>query len=73
MSVKAWLNERPGAALDDAAREAAAPPAPTAMEAHLFDPRTQVSADAKYIVRNLVLWFLVLPAVLGGLWWAITR
>jgi hypothetical protein len=38
-----------------------------------FDPRTQVSADAKYIVRNLVLWFLVLPAVLGALLWAITH
>jgi hypothetical protein len=38
-----------------------------------FNPLTQVSADAKYIVRNLVLWFLVLPAVVGALIWALTR
>jgi len=30
-----------------------------------FDPRSEVSADAKYIVRSLVLWFLALPAVVG--------
>ncbi len=30
-----------------------------------FDRRTEVSADAKYIVKNLVLWFLVAPIVLG--------
>ncbi len=38
-----------------------------------FDPRTQVSADAKYIVRNLVFWFLVVPTVLGLVLWAVTR
>ncbi len=27
--------------------------------------RTYVSADAKYIVKNLVLWFLIAPIVLG--------
>lgn len=30
-----------------------------------FDPRTEVSADAKYLLKNLVLWFLVLPLLLG--------
>jgi hypothetical protein len=30
-----------------------------------FDPRVEVSADAKYIVKNLVLWFLIAPIVLG--------
>jgi hypothetical protein len=30
-----------------------------------FDPRAEVSADAKYIVKNLVLWFLVLPLLIG--------
>jgi hypothetical protein len=30
-----------------------------------FDPLTQVSADAKYIVKNLVLWFFVLPLLIG--------
>lgn len=34
-----------------------------------FDPATQVSADAKYIVKQLVLWFLGLPLVLTvGVW-----
>jgi len=39
----------------------------------VFDPLTEVSADAKYIVRRLVLWFLVLPLILGALLWAVTR
>ena len=30
-----------------------------------FDPRTEVSADARYVVKYLVLWFFVLPIVLG--------
>jgi hypothetical protein len=38
-----------------------------------FDPRTQVSADAKYIVRNLVIWFLVVPIVLALVVWALSR
>jgi hypothetical protein len=36
-----------------------------------FEPLTQVSADAKYIVKNLVLWFLGLPLVLGLLVFAV--
>jgi hypothetical protein len=39
----------------------------------VFDPRIQVSADAKYIVRSLVIWFFVVPLVLGALFWLITR
>jgi hypothetical protein len=39
----------------------------------LFDPLTQVSADAKYIVRNLVICFLVVPIVLGAIIWLVTR
>jgi len=30
-----------------------------------FDPRREVSADARYIVKNLVLWFFILPILLG--------
>lgn len=30
-----------------------------------FDPLTQVSADAKYIVRSLLFWFLLVPFLLG--------
>jgi hypothetical protein len=36
-----------------------------------FDPRTEVSADAKYIVKQLVLWFLVFPPVVAFLIWVI--
>jgi hypothetical protein len=32
-----------------------------------FDPLTQVSADAKYIVERLVAWFIGLPLLLGVL------
>jgi hypothetical protein len=32
-----------------------------------FDPRVDISADAKYIVKNLVLWFFVAPILLGVL------
>jgi hypothetical protein len=38
-----------------------------------FDPRKEVSADARYIVRNLVIWFLLVPlaiVVVGGLIYA---
>jgi hypothetical protein len=38
-----------------------------------FNPLTQVSADAKYIVRNLVLWLLVLPFLLGLLVWGLSH
>ena len=38
-----------------------------------FDPRTEVSADAKFIVKQLVLWFLVLPIVLGAILWVATH
>jgi hypothetical protein len=41
----------------------AAPQQPREMQP--FDPLTQVSADAKYIVKSLVLWFFVLPLLLG--------
>lgn len=63
MSLKEWLNSSPGARLDEA--EAARRAAEPERKIPPFDPITQVSADAKYIVRNLVLWFLVLPIVLG--------
>ena len=36
-----------------------------------FDPLTQVSADAKYIVKNLVIWFVGLPLVFGLLAFAV--
>jgi hypothetical protein len=64
-TLKQWLNESPGAKIaeEEAARRAAEP----AVTVKIFDPLTQVSADAKYIVRNLVLWFLVLPMLLAVL------
>jgi hypothetical protein len=53
-------------------------PAPDQEEvARPFDPGTDVSADARFIVRqltwNLVLWFLVVPLILGFLLWAVSR
>ena len=36
-----------------------------------FDPHSDVSADAKYIVRQLVLWFLVFPPILLFLVWIV--
>jgi hypothetical protein len=36
-----------------------------------FDPLTQVSADAKYIVERLVAWFIGLPLLLGALAYAL--
>lgn len=44
---------------------------PAEVEQKMFDPRTDVSADAKYIVKHIVLWFLVLPALVGFLVWGI--
>ena len=42
-----------------------------------FDPLTDVSADARFIVRqltwNLILWFLVVPLILGLVLWAVSR
>lgn len=63
MSLKSWLNESPGAKLEEA--EAARSADDSELEDEPFDPLTEVSADAKYIVRRLVLWFLVLPVLLG--------
>ena len=67
MTVRTWLDsldepktKEPEAQLSDAPVE-------------IFDPRKDVSADARYIVRNLVIWFLVIPAVISGLVWALTR
>lgn len=68
-TVKEWLNERPGAKLDE--EEAARGDAmPVALP---FDPRTEVSADAKYLLRNLIIWFVALPAALGIVIWLVTR
>ena len=67
--VKDWLNERPGAAAIEADEQHAAAPAASTP----FNPRTEVSADAKYIVRNFVLWFLVLPALLSLLIWGVAN
>ena len=66
--LKQWLNESPGAAAIQAEEQRAA-----ATPARPFDPRTEVSADAKYVVRNLVLWFLVLPTLLALLVWALSN
>ncbi len=66
--LKEWMNESPGAAAIQADEQRAA-----ATPAKPFDPRTEVSADAKYVVRNLVLWFLVLPPLLALLVWALSN
>ena len=66
--LKEWLNESSGAAAIQADEQRAA-----ATPAKPFDPRTEVSADAKYVVRNLVLWFLVLPPLLALLVWALSN
>jgi hypothetical protein len=57
-----------GLKIDDADPTA---PAIQQREIQSFDPLTQVSADAKYIVKNIVLWFVGLPLVLGLLAYAI--
>jgi hypothetical protein len=48
-----------------------------AMASAPFDPRTEVSADAKYIahyvVKNLVLWFFVLPLILAAILWVLAH
>jgi hypothetical protein len=64
--VKEWRKESPRAAAIRADEQRAA-----ATPANPFDPRTEVSADEKYVVRNLVLWFLALPAFLGFLVWGL--
>jgi hypothetical protein len=78
MSVKEWMKDRqgpqqPGALKweqpDNEEKRAVLEPDVRAP----FDRRTEVSADAKYIVRKLVLWLLVLPTVLGLIVWAISR
>lgn len=52
-------------------------PAPDEQVARAFDPLTDVSADARFIVRqltwNLVLWFLVVPLILGFVLWAVSQ
>lgn len=56
MSLKSWLNERPGAAVIEAEE------AQRRVEASSeFDPRTEVSADAKAIIRRLTLLLFWIP------------
>lgn len=56
MSLRSWLNERPGAAVIDAEE------AQRRVEASsVFDPRTEVSADAKAIIARLTLLLFWLP------------
>jgi hypothetical protein len=69
MSVRTWLDS-----LDtpkDVNEERAEPE--EARRAMPFDPRLEVSADAKYIVRRLVIWFLLVPVGIGIFLWAISR
>jgi hypothetical protein len=66
--IKAWLNERPGEKTAEIEAQAA-----VELASRPFDPRTQVSADAKYIVRRLVFWFLVVPLALALFVWIITH
>jgi len=67
-TIKEWLNESPGAAaIEREEREM------TEKAARPFDPRVDVTADARYIVSrmtwNLVLWFLIVPGVVGAALW----
>jgi hypothetical protein len=58
MSLKGWLNERPGAKLDEAeaARRSGAPSdstAPPIVEIREFDPRTELSADTRALLTAI--------------------
>ena len=71
MESRSILSAREGETLLPTSRVMAPPPVPTApiMVDTGFNPRTEVSADAKYITtkitRVLVGIFIVLPAILG--------
>ena len=67
MAVKEWLNERPGAAAIEAEEDAKR----VALPAKPFDPRTEVSADARFIVTRLVFWLLGVPLLVAGLIYAV--
>ena len=77
MSTKEWLNERPGLKWEEeeAARKGfiATKPIQESEEDEPFNPFTDVSADAKYIVHRLIVWFFIVPLLLGILLWLITR
>jgi hypothetical protein len=86
MSVRTWLNNRPGARLIEAeeARTRVAQENLTLAEQVMatrenlanqrpFDPRVDVSVDARYIVKQLVLWFVVLPPLLALLIYVLYR
>lgn len=63
MSLKSWLNERPGAAVidaEEAQRRVESSAAP-------FDPRTEVSADAKAIISRLTFLLFWLPLGIAAL------
>lgn len=62
MSLKSWLNERPGAAVIDAEEAQRRVESSTA-----FDPRTEVSADAKAIIGRLTLLLFWLPIGIAAL------
>ena len=72
MTLKAWLNESPGAVLAEREEKARAAFAENKVVI-AFDPRTEVSADAKYIVKCLVFWLLVLPTAFAVVIWLISR
>lgn len=72
MDMKKWLDEHPGWRPPE--------PVPTQQQTDAkekaekqrqmslsvpFDRRSEVSADARYIVRWLVVWFLVIPVCVG--------
>lgn len=76
MSLKAWMNESPGATAIE--REEKQSRAETKiLDAIPFNPRTDVSADAKYIVHrltwNIALIFIVLPIVFAVIAWVLTH
>jgi hypothetical protein len=74
-SLKQWMDARPPAAVEAEEREEQRLRATQTeeIESKPFNPRTEISADARYLLRNLVLWFLALPVGLAIVLWAITR
>jgi hypothetical protein len=74
MTIRTWLDslDEPKTTARDVTTQEA-PSSDVRITLREFDPLTQVSADARYIVRNLVIWFLVVPIVLGLIIWGITR
>ena len=38
-----------------------------------FDPRTEISADARFLWKRIFIWFWVVPFVVGVLAWIVAK